>query len=176
MTTAEFVNKYYSFALSATKGTGISPYLILSQALLESGAGESLLAKKFNNFFGVKVYPSWTGKRVRLKTGEQTKDGKPYTINADFIVFNSPYDSFMHQIKFLQQQPRYKKAGLFDKPYDYKAQADSLQKAGYATDINYSRKITTLANSVASIASKLKKTLFPAAAIIPIIALFFLVK
>lgn len=176
MTTKEFVNKYYPFALSVTKGTGISPYLILSQALLESGAGESLLAKKFNNFFGVKAYEGWPGKKVRLKTGEQTKAGKKFDVMAEFIVFNSPGESFEHQIKFLQKQPRYRKAGFFDKPYDYKAQADSLQKAGYATDINYAKSITSTANIIANIATKLKKAIAPGVILIPLLVAFFFAK
>lgn len=173
MTQQEFINKYYGFANAATQGTGISPYLILSQAFLESGGGESLLAKKFNNFFGVKLYAGWPGKSVALRTREQRKDGSEYTITANFIAFNSPADSFSHQIKFLQTQPRYKKAGLFDRPYDYKAQADSLQKAGYATDIEYASKLTRLSNVFASAAKKIKASLTPAMILVPLALFFF---
>lgn len=173
MTQQEFINKYYGFANSATQGTGISPYLILAQAFLESGAGESLLAKKFNNFFGVKTYPGWPGKSVALRTKEQRKDGTEYTITANFIAFNTPADSFAHQIKFLQQQPRYRKAGLFDKPYDYKAQADSLQKAGYATDIQYASKLTRLSNVFANAAKKIKAAITPAMILVPLAIFFF---
>lgn len=173
MTQTEFTNKYYSFANAATTGTGISPYLILAQAYLESGAGESMLAKKFNNFFGVKTYPGWPGKTVTFKTKEQRKDGSEYTITATFIAFNNPADSFAHQIKFLQTQPRYKKAGLFDKPYDYKAQADSLQKAGYATDIQYANKITSLSNVFANATKKMKAAIAPAVVMIALSLFFF---
>jgi len=173
MTQQEFIQKYHSFATSATAGTGISPYLILAQAFLESGSGESLLAKKFNNFFGVKAYQGWPGKSIALRTKEQNKAGQEYTTTANFIVFNSPYDSFMHQIKFLQTQPRYRKAGLFDKPYDYKAQADSLQKAGYATDIQYSNKLTTLSNNFSNAVRKMKKAIPPAAILLLPLLFFF---
>lgn len=157
MTIKEFTEKYFPFAASVTTGTGISPALIIAQAYLESGKGQSLLARKFNNFFGVKVYPGWTGKTVSLQTKEQKKTGEIVTLMQNFVVFNSPGDAFTHQIKFLQKQPRYKKAGLFNTPGDYKAQADSLQRAGYATDLNYSAKLTTLANSVVNAAKKANK-------------------
>jgi flagellum-specific peptidoglycan hydrolase FlgJ len=173
MTQQEFTTKYFPFANVATRGTGISPYLILAQAFLESGAGESLLAKKFNNFFGVKAYPGWPGKTIALRTKEQDKAGKEFTITSSFIVFNNPADSFAHQIKFLQKMPRYTKAGLFAKPYDYKHQADSLQKAGYATDINYSRKLTALSNTFANAAKKLAKNAIPGTLLIALALFFF---
>ena len=37
--------------------------IILSQALLESGAGASTLALKSNNHFGIKCHQNWRGKR-----------------------------------------------------------------------------------------------------------------
>ena len=137
MTKEEFIKKYYNFANVASKNSGISPILILSQAYLESGGAKSSLASKYNNFFGIKADTRWTGKKVLLKTREQTKDGKNYFINAYFRAYNSPSDSFADHIKFLQTNPRYKKAGLFDNPNNYAKQADSLQKAGYATNQEY---------------------------------------
>ena len=101
MTRQDFFKKYWNFAQSATNGSGISPLLILSQAYLESGAGESVLAKKYNNFFGVKATQNWQGKTISLKTIEQDKQGKTYQIVSKFRVYNSPGEAFIEQIKFL---------------------------------------------------------------------------
>jgi flagellum-specific peptidoglycan hydrolase FlgJ len=156
MTKEEFFKKYYNFAESATKGSGLSPILILSQAYVESGAGKSSLATKYNNFFGVKADAKWQGKTVILKTREQTKDGVAYTINDKFRIYSNPYESFIEQIKFLKSNPRYAKAGLFTYPDNYAKQADTLQKAGYATDINYAKLLKSVSNNFVDVFNKFK--------------------
>jgi flagellum-specific peptidoglycan hydrolase FlgJ len=176
MSKEQFFNKYYNFALSATQGTGLSPILILSQAYLESGAGKSSLAAKYNNFFGVKASKGWAGKTINLRTREQTKDGKDYFINAAFRVYSSPYESFVEQIKFLKNNPRYTKAGLFTYPNNFAKQADTLQKAGYATDVKYAKILTDISNNFVSVLNKVKPAVKPLAAILPLALLFLITK
>lgn len=175
MTQSEFINKYYNFAASASKDTGISPILILSQAFIESGRGKSLLATKYNNFFGHKAKEGWQGRRIILVTKEQDKAGKEFTIRDAFRIYNSPFESFKEHINFLQKNPRYRKAGLFNNPNNYALQADSLQKAGYATDVNYARKLKDIGNSLV----RNLKNISPikaGAAIVPLVLLFLLTK
>lgn len=175
MTYEQFTNKYYNFALAATKNTGLSPVLILSQAYLESRGGKSLLAAKYNNFFGVKSTPVWQGKTVNLKTTEQTKDGVEYPVIAKFKVYNSAYDSFIEQIKFLKNNPRYTKAGLFTYANNFDKQADTLQRAGYATDIKYSEKLKKLNNIFSGLVNKVKDNA-PIASLIPFLFMFLIAK
>lgn len=175
MTKEEFTKKYYNFANAASKGSGISPILILAQAYLESGGAKSSLASKYNNFFGIKATPNWTGKVVNLRTREQTKDGKDYFIVAKFRAYNSPADSFADHIKFLRSNPRYTKAGLFNNPNNYALQADSLQKAGYATDVNYSKILKSVGNNFVTTLKKINP-LTTGAAALPLIFLFLAAK
>ena len=176
MTKEQFFDKYYNFAASATKATGLSPILILAQAYVESGAGKSQLAAKYNNFFGVKATTSWQGKTVTMRTREQTKDGKDYFINAKFRVYNSPFESFVEQINFLKRNPRYTKAGLFSYPDNFAKQADTLQRAGYATATNYAKVLTDVSNNFVSILNKIKPAAKTGAAILPLILLFLAAK
>ena len=173
MTRKEFFNKYYNFALAATQNSGLSPLLILAQAYLESGAGKSLLATKYNNFFGVKATKNWQGKTVRLITKEQNKQGIERKEYAIFKVHQSPADSFTEQIKFLKANPRYTRAGLFTYPNNWQKQAETLQKAGYATDINYSNKLKELGARFIEIIQGAPSGLTPA---IPLVLLFLLAK
>jgi flagellum-specific peptidoglycan hydrolase FlgJ len=147
MTKAEFFKKYGSFAQASATGSGLSPLLILSQAYIESGGGESKLSKDYYNFFGVKADKSWTGKKVLMKTREQKPTGESYYINAYFRKYDNPGQSFQDHIKFLKTNPRYSKAGLFSYPDNYEKQADTLQKSGYATDINYSNLLKAVAKN-----------------------------
>jgi len=175
MTKEDFIKKYYNFAAAAAKGTGISPILILSQAYLESGRGESVLTKKFNNFFGIKADKSWTGKKVLFKTREQKPTGEDYFVNAYFRAYNNPAESFKDHINFLKKNPRYTKAGLFTFANNFAKQADTLQKAGYATDINYAKLLTDIGNNFNSIVEKLKPAT-PLLSAIPIVFAFLLAK
>ena len=142
MTKKEFFAKYYSQALSIENKSKINRYLILSQAYLESGAGESLLAKKYNNFFGLKANTTWKGQKVKLKTKEADKSGNLYDTTAEFRVYNSPLDSFQSYANVLSSK-RYKDAGIFTS-IDPAEQAKAVVKAGYATDPSYFSKVNSI--------------------------------
>ena len=142
MTKKEFFAKYYNQALSIEKKSNINRYLILSQAYLESGAGESVLAKKYNNFFGIKAGSNWKGEKIKLKTKEADKAGNLYDTTAEFRVFNSPADSFSSYAKVLSNK-RFVDAGIF-KSIDPVEQAKAVTKAGYATDPSYFSKVNTI--------------------------------
>jgi flagellum-specific peptidoglycan hydrolase FlgJ len=142
MTKKEFFAKYYSQALSIENKSKINRYLILSQAYLESGAGESLLAKKYNNFFGLKANTTWKGQKVKLKTKEADKSGNLYDTTAEFRVYNSPLDSFQSYANVLSSK-RYKDAGIFTS-VDPVEQAKAVVKGGYATDPSYFSKVNSI--------------------------------
>lgn len=44
---------------------------IIAQAILESGWGESKLASKYYNYFGMKCGTTWKGKSVNMETKEE---------------------------------------------------------------------------------------------------------
>ncbi len=122
--------------MGSVKGTGLFPSVMMAQAILESGNGESLLAKNYNNHFGIKASPSWRGKRVNLAT-EEVSSGLAYHTDADFRVYDSAEDSFTDRNKILLENPAYNQAGVF-KAVSPEQQAMALQVAGYASDLNYS--------------------------------------
>ncbi|MBL4694037.1 glucosaminidase domain-containing protein [Candidatus Gracilibacteria bacterium] len=74
-TREKFIKKYATYAIHSTYGTGLFPSVKMAQAIIESAsssgkAGQSSLAKKYNNFFGIKSGSSWEGKSIDLATGE----------------------------------------------------------------------------------------------------------
>lgn len=135
MTNAEFVKQHYGQALVASKGSGIFIETLLGQSILETSSGKSLLSRKYNNYFGIKADKSWKGRSVNMKTGE-VFNGKSVTINSNFRVYDSFLDSAKDYIKFLKENPRYTKAGVF-KAKNYKEQIQAIKNAGYATGTNY---------------------------------------
>ena len=110
---------------------GILPSVTISQAILESQWGQSALATNYNNYFGIKADKSWKGKIANFKTKENYKD----VIIANFRAYNSKEESIYDLGKFLKENNRYNKSGLF-KGGSYLDQANALESAGYATAKN----------------------------------------
>ena len=106
---------------------GIPASIILSQAILESGAGQSKLAQKANNHFGIKCHNTWEGKTFIMD--DDTKD-------ECFRNYKSVKQSFNDHALFLTSRDR--SAFLFEyKITAYKKWAHGLKKAGYATNPEY---------------------------------------
>ena len=136
----EFIEKILKGAIQAYKKYGIPVSLTLAQGILESGWGQSTLTAKYNNAFGVKEGSDWNGKTVRLKTGEQNKDGSRYTIYANFRVYDNINDSVVDHAKVLLQ-PRYR--ALFSAK-NYEDVCYAVKAGGYATSVNYAKNLINL--------------------------------
>ena len=131
ITYEQYINKYKSLAIKEMKRTGIPASITMAQALLESGAGNSTLAKKSNNHFGIKCHSKWKGKKVYYDDDRR---------HECFRKYKAVYDSYIDHSNFLTGKSRY--ANLFTyKTTDYKSWAHGLKKAGYATDPRYAHRL-----------------------------------
>ena len=130
----DFINKVLPGALENYKKYKVYPSICIAQAILESGWGKSGLATKANNLFGIKAY-NWNGEYVEMVTTEY-KLGIPYKTTAKFRKYKSFSDSVLDHGKFLAENSRYSKHGVFS-ARNYTEQAYALRKAGYATDPKY---------------------------------------
>lgn len=129
-----YINNYNAVAQANMKKYGIPASIILGQALLESGSGTGNLCVQANNHFGIKCSKDWSGATVRYDDD---------AVDECFRKYNNPLDSFRDHSLFLSGKTRY--ASLFNlKKTDYKAWADGLKEAGYATDSQYPTKLITL--------------------------------
>ena len=129
-----YVATYSKVAQQEMKSYKIPASITLAQGILESGMGDSRLATKANNHFGIKCHKEWRGKRIYHDDDEK---------GECFRVYNDPRKSYRDHSLFLTSRPRYD--FLFDlKKNDYKAWAKGLKKAGYATDPKYPDKLISL--------------------------------
>ena len=127
----KYIEKYAPIAKSEMKRTGVPASITLAQGLVESAAGQSTLAVKANNHFGIKCHADWRGKKMYRDDDKE---------NECFRVYSNPEASFRDHSDFLRYRDRYK--GLFElEPTDYKAWAQGLKSAGYATDPLYAQKL-----------------------------------
>lgn len=130
----DYIDKYSDIAIKEMKRTGVPASITLAQGILESNAGQSVLATKGNNHFGIKCHNDWKGKTMKMD------DNAP---NECFRVYPNAEASFRDHSDFLRSRDRYK--SLFElKQTDYKGWARGLKKAGYATDPGYADKLITL--------------------------------
>ena len=137
----KYINKYKNIAIKEMERTGIPASIKLAQGLLESGAGQSTLAKKANNHFGIKCHSSWTGKTYYLEDDDFDSNGN--LIKSCFRVYKNANSSYIAHSEFLRDpKKRYRYGFLFNlDPTDYKAWSKGLKKAGYATSPTYAEKL-----------------------------------
>lgn len=129
-----YIDKYAPLAVAEMYRSGVPASITLAQGLLESGSGQSELARMSNNHFGIKCHNNWDGGRVYYDD-----DAK----GECFRKYSHPSESFRDHSDFLRFRDRYK--FLFDyRVTDYKAWAHGLKKAGYATDPAYPKKLIKL--------------------------------
>lgn len=128
---SSYIEAYKCIALAIGDSNGIPPAIILAQGILESGCGTSVLTRKSNNHFGIKAGRGWSGQSV------VHDDDKP---NERFRSYASVYDSYQDHARFLRNGNRYAFLFLLD-PCDYRAWAQGLKKAGYATNPRYAHKL-----------------------------------
>ncbi|WP_300275956.1 glycoside hydrolase family 73 protein [Peptacetobacter sp.] len=127
----DFINMIEPIAVDVYEKYGIYPSVTISRAAVESNWGKSELSKEGFNLFGIKADKSWNGRKINMMTKENYNN----TENAAFRKYRSYKESIFDYGKFLNENKRYEKAGLF-KAKSGKEQAQILENAGYATKEN----------------------------------------
>ena len=129
----QYIHKYSALAVEEMYRSGVPASITLAQGLLESRYGQSELAVKGNNHFGIKCH-NWKGEAIYH---DDDRKGEC------FRKYDSAEQSFRDHSDFLRFRDRYR--FLFDlEPTDYKGWAHGLKKAGYATDSSYPQKLIRL--------------------------------
>lgn len=122
----DYINQWGEVAVSQMVAHRIPASITLAQGILESGNGNSDLAAKSNNHFGIKCHSDWEGRRTYHDDDEK---------GECFRVYRDAAESFNDHSAFLKRS-RY--APLFELDItDYKGWARGLKKCGYATNPKY---------------------------------------
>lgn len=156
MTQQEFINKLAPIAVKDMQASGVLASVTIAQGILESGYGTLELAVKANNFFGMKCSLSgntwksaWDGKSKHTKkTKEQTKDGRVYTVTAEFRKYPDMETSVKDHSLYLtgaKNGTKIRFAGLAGEK-DPKKAVQLIKDGGYATDTKYVDKVMSIIN------------------------------
>ena len=130
----EYVSVYEKIAIQQMNQYKIPASITMAQGILESGSGNSTLAKTANNHFGIKCHTDWKGEKVYLDD-----DAK----NECFRSYSKVEDSYIDHSMFLTTRKRYE--SLFSYSIsDYKAWSHGLKAAGYATNPKYAEELIKL--------------------------------
>jgi LysM repeat protein len=130
----EYVSVYEKIAIQQMNQYRIPASITMAQGILESGSGNSTLAKTANNHFGIKCHTDWKGEKVYFD--DDTK-------NECFRSYPKVEDSYIDHSMFLITRKRYE--SLFSLSLiDYKGWANGLKSAGYATNPKYAEELIKL--------------------------------
>ncbi|WP_455637923.1 glucosaminidase domain-containing protein [Parabacteroides sp.] len=118
----EFIQTYLPLAQKAGEAFRINPVVILAQAAIETGWGQSELCLQYHNFFGITAYGRknvwWTGGCTQLSAH-----------SLSFRTYPDPLHSFMDYARLIR--------------YAYTDAADaSYNPAAFALKIGYSKYIS----------------------------------
>jgi flagellar protein FlgJ len=152
----EFVDKLWPMAEKAAKDLGVSTGVLVSQAALETGWGQSILAtveKSSHNLFNIKADSRWEGEKISKESLEY-ENNIAVNKTSHFRSYSNYQDSFNDYVKFIKENPRYGEA--LQKVNNSEQYLHGIHQAGYATDPNYVEKIMKVLNG-SNIQNKLSR-------------------
>lgn len=133
-----YIATYKELAVDEMYRSGIPASIKLAQALVESNSGQSVLAGRANNHFGIKCKSWWDGGRYFY--ADDDRDHRGQLVASCFRRYASAADSYSDHSNFLKDSERY--AELFEyATTDYESWAHGLKRCGYATDPSYAHKL-----------------------------------
>ena len=134
MTNNEFIEQIAEYIKKYASSYGIKVHSpIIAQAILESGWGKSILARKYHNYFGLKCGGGWRGKVVNLKTSEEYVIGVHTQIRDAFRVFDDMESGVKGYFEFIGYS-RYANLKGVTNPETYLM---NIKADGYATSSRY---------------------------------------
>lgn len=136
MNRIDFINLIKDIVISQNnkRGKPLYPSVVIAQAILETGWGNSEIMMKAKAIFGIKATSSWQGKVYNAKTKE-CYDGVSFTtINDCFRAYDSFEDSIKDYFNLICNSSRYRSALKTDSP---ESCITAIKNGGYATDPHY---------------------------------------
>ena len=136
----DYIRMHLPTAIRCSKTYGIPVSICLSQAIYESGYGNSDLAVKANNHFGMKKGRST---KETFSFIDDDRDSLGNLVKSKFRKYNNAEESFYDYGRMLSNSKRF--AHLFKIPAaNYSAWARGLLQSGYATNPEYALQLVRI--------------------------------
>jgi peptidoglycan hydrolase FlgJ len=147
-----FVQSLWPQAQEAGRELGVHPISLIAQAALESHWGRNTpkdaSGAPSHNLLGVKAGSTWGGPSVGAST-QEFQNGALRATQASFRAYASDAQAMQDYVTTLRSAPRY--APALGTGADVHSFAAALQSAGYASDPDYVRKISAVAEQVRAV-------------------------
>lgn len=144
-TASSFISKYKNDVTKASTKYNLYGSVMMAQAGLESGWGQSQLTIEANNFFGIKG--AYNGASVSMPTTEYNSNGQMINTTANFKKYPSAYASFADNGSTLRNgtswNPKYYSGSWKENAATYQDAANALT-GKYATAPNYGQSLITV--------------------------------
>lgn len=127
---ARFLDEALPEALRLQFTENIPASACVAMAIYESQYGQSKLAREHHNYFGLKAFSNWEGKRAENMV---TRDSGVLT-TADFRSYPDTSSGFDGYVQFLKNSDRYDHALQSKNGVEF---VSGLLRAGYCPDSNY---------------------------------------
>lgn len=135
-----FIDLIGPSAQAAMQASGVPASFTVAEAALESGWGESMLAREAKNLFGVKADPSWHGDVLTMNTREFLH-GTWVVVPARWRQYIDWQACMKDHAAFFHENERYRACFACSTGDAF---ARAVAQAGYATDPNYAQKLIAL--------------------------------
>jgi flagellum-specific peptidoglycan hydrolase FlgJ len=125
-TSQSYIEKFKDNAVRIMHETGVPASIILAVAMHESANGNSNIAKKLNNQFGVKGYNThvyYDNKRTAYKK------------------YNSVMDSFQDFARIMTERKQFSHLAESLTHYDYTGWAKGIQRSGYCSSHKWASQV-----------------------------------
>jgi len=143
-TQLSYIENYKDIAIREMDRAGVPASIKLAQGILESNSGQSTLARRAKNHFGIKCGSGWQGDSFDKEDDDYDANGK--LIKSCFRAYRNGEASYVAHSEFLRDPRKAFRYGFLFRldPRDYRRWAYGLKQAGYATSATYPEKLISL--------------------------------
>lgn len=143
MTRQEFIEMVSDIVMrvNAKRNFPLFSSVVIAQACLETGYGQSDRMMKSHAIFGIKATSSWKGKVYSTKTKECYDKVSFVTITDSFRAYNTFEESIEDYFDLICKSSRYRKSLQANSPRQC---IQAIKDGGYATDPSYVDKIMNI--------------------------------
>ncbi len=131
-TPQSYIEQFKDDAIRIMHETGVPASIVLGVAMHESGCGNSALAQKLNNQFGMK------GKDRNVYYKHNAK------VSTNYKRYESVYDSFQDFARIMTERKEFSGLAASLTHFDYSGWAHGIQRRGYASSHKWSAQVLGL--------------------------------
>ena len=130
-TPQSYIERFKDDAIRIMHETGVPASIVLGVAMHESGCGNSRLAQRLNNQFGV-------------KGGHTTYLSHNKTVSTAYKKYESVYESFQDFARVMTERQQFSGLAQSLTHFDYTGWAHGIQKRGYCSSHTWSAQVVGL--------------------------------